>query len=229
MRNVALDEQRHIGFGVKLLHDLAQEDPGVPAAVADVVREVLPYSLAVFVPPNWDRGYTECFGFTLEEIFEEGARSFEARMRAAGLPVDELPGPQAYPADLPVADRALRGIAMLRAGFLGPKGGPPARDPASMAMLFDTVRRAVDPRSAPGGPFTVQWEFPDAEPWHVTVNGDANAAPGRAPHVDLEFRCRYEDWVDLVAGRVEPWRAMATGRLRPHGSPRALWRARALF
>src|SRR4029453_6048719 len=35
MRNVSLDEQRHIGFGVKLLRDLAAEDPDVPDAVAD--------------------------------------------------------------------------------------------------------------------------------------------------------------------------------------------------
>src|SRR3954470_24644511 len=55
MKLVALDEQRHIGFGVKLLHDLAAEDPGVPAAVADLIRHVTPYSLAVFIPPGWDR------------------------------------------------------------------------------------------------------------------------------------------------------------------------------
>src|ERR1700749_874888 len=29
MKQVALDEQRHIGFGVKLLHDLAAEEPAV--------------------------------------------------------------------------------------------------------------------------------------------------------------------------------------------------------
>ena len=86
MRNVALDEQRHIGFGVKLLRDLATEDPEVPEAVADLLREVLPHTVGVFVPPGWDRRYSECFGFTLEEIFEEGSRSFEAKMRAAGLP-----------------------------------------------------------------------------------------------------------------------------------------------
>jgi hypothetical protein len=230
MRNVALDEQRHIGFGVKLLHDLAQEDPDVPDAVADMVREVLPYSLAVFVPPNWDRGYVECFGFTLEEIFEAGARSFEAKMRAAGLPVDTLPGPQVYPYDLPPRQRAERGIAMLEAGFLGPKYGPPARDPGSMAMLFDSVRRAVDSRSAPSGPYVIQWEFSDAEPWHVRVDGGtAAAAPGRAPHVDVELRCAYEDWVDVVAGRADPRRSIATGKLRPRGRPAALWRARGLF
>ena len=72
--HVAADEQRHIGFGVKLLHDLAREDPDeVPAAVADLLREAFPISVAVFVPPGWNRAYTECFGFTLEEIYTEAA------------------------------------------------------------------------------------------------------------------------------------------------------------
>jgi hypothetical protein len=230
MRNVSLDEQRHIGFGVKLLHDLAQEDPEVPDAVADLIREVLPYSLAVFVPPNWDRGYTECFGFTLEEVYESGARSFESKLRAAGLAVDQLPGPQVYPHDLPPRERAERGLAMLRAGFVGPGDGPPARDPEAMALLFDNVRRAVDRRTAPEGPFVVQWEFADAEPWHLRVdNGSTAAAPGHADDADVELRCRYDDWVDLVAGRADPLRSLATGKLRPHGSPRALWRVRSLF
>jgi hypothetical protein len=230
MRNVAADEQRHIGFGVKLLHDLAQEDPDVPAAVADVLRDVLPYSLAVFVPPGWDRRYTECFGFTLEEIYQEGARSFESKMRAAGLPVESLPGPQPYPVDLPVPERAARGLAMLRAGFLGEKDGPPARDHAAMGLLFDSVRRAVDPRSAPAGRFAVQWEFPDAEPWHLRLDGGATAvAAGDLPDADVRLSCAYEDWVDVVAGRLDARRALATGRLRLRGTPRALWRARGLF
>jgi hypothetical protein len=46
----------------------------------------------VFVPPGWDRRYSECFGFTVEDIFEEGARSFESKLGAAGLPVESLPG-----------------------------------------------------------------------------------------------------------------------------------------
>ena len=50
----------------------------------------------VFIPPNWDRSYTECFGFTLEEIYTEGARSLEAKLRSAGLPLDFAPGPARY-------------------------------------------------------------------------------------------------------------------------------------
>ena len=145
MRNVALDEQRHIGFGVKLLRDLAAEDPEVPDAVADQLRAVTPISLAVFVPPGWDTRYVECFGFTLEQVYEEGARSFEAKFRAAGMPIESLPGPSIMPMDMPPRQRAERGLAMLRAGYLGERNGPPARDPEAMAVLFDSIRRSVDP------------------------------------------------------------------------------------
>ena len=227
MRNIASDEQRHIAFGVRLLHDLAREDADVPAAVADVLREAAPYSLAVFVPPGWDRRYTECFGFTIEEIFTEGARSFESRLRAAGLPLESLPGPEIHPVDLSPEERARRGLELLRAGFAGAKDGPPRRDPEAMALLFDTIRRGVDPASPP---LVMQWEFEDAEPWHIRVaNGATAAGVGRAEHVDVELRCRYEDWVDVVAGRLTPRRALATRRLRPHGSLRALWAARSVF
>ena len=230
MHNVALDEQRHIGFGVKLLRDLSLEDPEVPDAVAEQLRAVMPVEVAVFVPPGWDTRYVECFGFTLEQIYEEGARSFEAKFRAAGLPVEQLPGPQVMPMDLPPRERAERGLGMLRAGYLGERNGSPARDPQAMAMLFDSVRRSLDPRRAPDGPFVLQWEFADAEPWHVRLeNGATAAAPGRAPHVDLELRCRFDDWVDVIAGRLDPRMAVVTGRLRPRAGPRALWRARRLL
>jgi len=231
MRHVAQDEQRHIGFGVKLLHDLAKEDPvEVPEAVADLLREVFPISVAVFVPPGFNREYTECFGFTLEEIFTEGARSFESKLRMAGLPLESLPGPQVYPYDLPVEERATRALGMLRAGYLGEKNGGAARDPASMALLFDSVRRAVDPRTAPDVPMTLQWEFPDAEPWHLRLDdGSTAVAPGRAPDPDVELKVGFDDWVDVIAGRLDPKKAVATRRLRLKGSPRALWRARGVF
>jgi hypothetical protein len=190
----------------------------------------MPVSLAVFVPPGWDTRYVECFGFTLEQIYEEGARSFEAKLRATGLPLESLPGPEVMPLEMTPRQRAERGLAMLRAGYLGERNGAPARDPEAMAMLFDSMRRAVDTRRAPGVPFTVQWEFADGEPWHLRLeNGATTAAPGRAGEIDLELRCRFEDWIDVVAGRLDPRMAIATGRLRPRGTPRALWRARGLL
>ena len=180
MRHVALDEQRHIGFGVKLLHDLAQEDPECRDAVADLLRAVTPYSLAVFVPPDWDRSYTECFGFTLEEIYDRGralVRGQAARRRAA----DRVAARAAGLPDGPRRARARRarpGDAARR--LPRPGNGAPPRDPAAMAMLFDRMRRAVDHRTAPAGPFTVQWEFADAEPWHVRVDNGVHGR-GRRP------------------------------------------------
>ena len=56
MDNIAADEQRHIGFGVKLLADLNREDPvGVPKAVARTLREVTRYTSQVLMPPGWTR------------------------------------------------------------------------------------------------------------------------------------------------------------------------------
>ena len=230
MRNVALDEQRHIGFGVKLLRDLATVDSDVPAAVADLLREALPYSAAVFAPPGWDRRYTECFGFTIEEIFEEAGRSLEGRLRAAGLPLESLPGPIPYPFDIAPPERAARVVAMLQAGLLGERNGPPPRDPATLELLFDSLRRGVDLRHAPAGPLTLQWEFPDAEPWHLCLeDGRAATAAGFVEGADVTLRVRYEDFVEIFAGRLDARRALATGRLRPRGSVKALWSTRRLF
>src|SRR5215207_5002369 len=45
MRHVSLDEQRHIGFGVKLLADLYAADPEpIGEAIVGVLREVLPWT-----------------------------------------------------------------------------------------------------------------------------------------------------------------------------------------
>ena len=230
MRQVALDEQRHIGFGVRLLRDLARADPDVPAAVAELLRESLPYSAAVFVPPGWDRRYSECFGFTIEEIFEEAGRSFETKLRAAGMPLESLPGPIPYPYDLEPTVRSHRIVAMLQAGLLGEGDGAARRDPATMALLFDSLRRGIDLRHAPDGPLTLQWEFPDAEPWHLRLdNGRTAVAAGFVDGADVTYRVRYDDFVDVFAGRLDPRRALATGRLRPRGSVKALWSTRRLF
>src|SRR5258708_38274445 len=69
MRNLPLDEQRHIRFGAQLLSDLIRDDPECVDAIVELLNEVTPYTAAVFVPPNWILRYTECFGVTLEDIY----------------------------------------------------------------------------------------------------------------------------------------------------------------
>jgi putative sterol carrier protein len=48
------------------------------------------------------------------------------------------------------------------------------------------------------------------------------------PH-HTAFRCRFEDWLDVAAGRRDPWRALISGRIRPRGEVRMLARAPKLF
>ncbi|MDQ5834552.1 MAG: ribonucleotide-diphosphate reductase subunit beta [Actinomycetota bacterium] len=230
MENVAQDEQRHIGFGVKLLADLCREDPDCRHAVADMLREMIPFSAAVLVPPGWDRRYTEVFGFTLEEIGEEGAASIETKLRSAGIPMEELPGPPIFSPDLEPRGRAELGQKLVYGGILGEKTGPPRRDPETMAAVFQMIRGGLDEREAPGEPGTIQWEFSDADPWHLVVaNGSTHVAPGRAERPRVTIECRYEDWTDLLGGRENGLRLAATRRLRPRGDLRWLWEARRMF
>jgi hypothetical protein len=230
MHNIARDEQRHIGFGVKLLSDLVAEDPRCRETVADLLREVVPWSAAVLVPPNWDLRYVECFGADIDDIGAEGSESMETKLRSAGLPLEELPGPPPLPLDLPHRERQRRGRELVKAGVLGEKLGPPSRDPEVQELLFDTIRRSVDPDHGLERPMTFQWDFRDADPWYIRVdNGSSEADRGHAPSPDLVLRCRWEDWVDIAAGRVPPARAFLTGRVRPRGNPRALMAMPRIF
>jgi putative sterol carrier protein len=230
MVNIARDEQRHIGFGVKLVADLVREDPRCRVAIADMIRIVTPWTIGVLVPPNWDRRYTEVFGFTLEEIGAEGALSLETKMRSAGIPLESLPGPQIMPIDLEPLERAKRGIGLVEKGFMGEKVGPPARDAESVALLMDTIRRSVDPDHGFDRPVTIQWKFSDLDPWYLRIdNGSTKVEPGIATDSDLVLRSSFEDWVDIVADRLDPRRAMLTRKLRPSGSPRVLLKLGSLF
>jgi len=231
MENVSKDEQRHIGFGVKCLSDLVKEDPDCKDAVADLLRDVTTLSVGVFVPPNWDRRYVETFGKTIEDVYEEGMKSLESKLRAAGLPLEELPGPPPFPLHLTPRERAEHAVRLLEANVLGEKTGPPSRDPEVIAMLFDTIAHSVDTSAANGG-MSVQWEFtdPDVETWHLTVeNGSSRVAPGEAPHADLRLRLAYQDWADMVGERLNPMHAVATRRLRPRGNPLALGKLAKVF
>jgi ribonucleotide reductase beta subunit family protein with ferritin-like domain len=224
--NVSKDEQRHIAFGVKMLADLIREDPECEDAIEELLREVFPYTAAVFVPPDWDERYVTAFGFTLEEIYTYGGEAIDARLRAAGLDPERMR--VGLPFDLPAQERARRGLAMLRAGYLGEPNGPVKPDPEVTALLFDGLRRQIDTSVAPGA--TIQWDFADAEPWYVRIeNGHATAGQGRAERPDLIFRCRLGDWLDVTAGRSDPIRAVLTRKIRPSGRLRMLVRTPKLF
>ena len=181
MHNVSRDEQRHIGFGVKVLADCFRQSDECKAAVVEVLREVLPWSMSVFVPPDWDLEYTRCYGFELEDIYAFGMRSVETKWKAAGYPIDEMPN-DVFPFDTsqPHVDRAKRAITLLRAGVVGEPVERPDSSPETQALLFDVIARSANSEAVNGQPVTIQWRFTDAAPWYVQIhNGSSQADPGR--------------------------------------------------
>jgi ribonucleotide reductase beta subunit family protein with ferritin-like domain len=225
MANIAADEQRHIGFGVKLLSDLNREDPvRVPKAVARILRDVTRYTAQVLMPPGWDERYITVFGATYDEVGVEGLTSMTTKLRSAGLAIDTLPGPPLLPQGLSSLEISQRGRALAKAGVIGVREGPTRRDQETVALLFDTIRRQVNPDHGLRRPTTFQWEFtdPDVPTWHLTVdNGSSTVEQGAAADPDLRLRLSYQDWVDVVGERLDPLRLLATGRLRPRGNPLA--------
>jgi len=229
MQNVEADEQRHIGFGVKLLSDLRRMDPDVPHAVAEMLREVLPWAIAVIVPPGWDERYLTAFGTTFEDLGEAGVSSIMTKLRSAGMPLDDLPGPPVFPVLGSPRERAERAKRLLLCGYIGEKTGPPSVDPDDMRLLFETVATGLDSAAA-AEPGVIQWDLTDAEPWHIAVSsGSTQARPGRVEDPRVCIRASFEDLVDLVAGRKDARRLAATGRLRPRGDLRWAWRSREMF
>ena len=189
---------------------------------------MLPWTAAVAAPPGWDETYTTAWGFTLDDLGEAGAASMEQKLRAIGLPVDDLPR-FPLPMDLPPRERAVRGRRLLRANLIGAGEQPVVKDPEAVAILFDQMRRQADAAAVPPGT-TIEWAFTDFEPWHLTLReGGSVAAAGRAPHADLVLRTSLQSWADLTAGRADPLRLLVTRRLRPKGDLRLLPRLGRVF
>ena len=233
MQNIAADEQRHIGFGVKLLADLKREDPiGVPKAVSKLLQEVTRYTAQVLMPPNWDETYITVFGATYDEVGVEGLTSMTTKLRSAGMPAESLPGPPLLPPGLAPVEVTERGRTLAKAGIIGVREGPSKRDPETVALLFDTIRRQVNPQHGLKRATTFQWDFTDEDipTWHLRVdNGSSTVQQGAAPRPDLRLRVAYQDFVDIVGQRLDPLRAVATRKLRPRGNPLAMKRLTQVF
>jgi Ribonucleotide reductase, small chain len=236
MANVSRDEQRHIGFGVKVLSELLGDGrPGAEenrAAVVELLRETLPYGPAVFSPPNLDRSYTECYGFSLEDIFAFGLKLIRQRWRTIGFPTEEMP-PGVFPFDPDASEDevAKRQVQLMMAGILGPPDGPaPDSSPELQRVYFDLISRVADPSAANGTPLVYQWRFSDADPWHLIIdNGSTRAEPGVAPNPTVVIESTWADWIASGKPDANQLKMLVQRRIRPRGPIRELARMRKVF
>jgi 1,2-phenylacetyl-CoA epoxidase catalytic subunit len=231
MANVSRDEQRHIGFGVKVLAELLADSEECKAAVVELLREVLPYGPAVFYPPNMDREYTECYGFSIEDIFAFGLKLIRQRWRTIGYPTEEMP-PGVFPfdPDLSEDEVAERQVKLMMGGILGPPDATPETSPELQRLYFDVVKRVANPEAANGTRLVYQWRFSDADPWHLVIdNGSTRAEPGEAPDPNLVLETSWADWVASGKPDTSPVKLVLQRRIRPRGSVREMLRLRKVF
>jgi len=183
----------------------------------------------VIVPPGWDENYITVFGTTFEDLAEEGIISLLSKLRSAGMPLDDLPGPPAFPVNGTPRERAVRTKRLLQCGYIGEKMRSPSIDPDDLKLFFESVATAFD-SDAVAEPGAIQMDFTDSEPWHVYVaNGATRAERGRADNPRLTVKAKLEDFVDVAANRADARRLVARGRLRARGDVRWIWKSRRMF
>lgn len=220
MRNVARDEQRHIGFGAKVLADAFAESDECKQAVAELLRDVLPAALAVFIPPGWDLRYTREYGFELEDIYAFAIGSVKSKWRSIGYPLEEMPaGTFPLDPDASEQDNAKTLLTLLRAGVVGAPNGRPDSAPEIQRLFFELMARAVDPTAIGEKPLTVQWQITDAQSWRLRIaGGAAHTAPGEEAHPDLTVNTDWATITGIAFGRIDPVRSVLTRKLHMHGS-----------
>ena len=151
IRNVALDEQRHIAFGVKLLADAYQRGPRDGHARG---QRRDPRGRPVHLRAR----QAARLGRRLLRVLRLHLR--RARLRGHALARVPAQGDRARPERARRASRSRwtcrsrsarsRGTKMLKANLIGPDR-PVVRDPEAVAIMFDAIRRQAE-HAMPSGP-----------------------------------------------------------------------------
>jgi hypothetical protein len=228
--NVSRDESRHVAFGIKFLGDLIRSSSECRSAAIEMWNRTLPWSAGVFIPPNRDPSYVECFDFTLEEIYAFGMRSFETKLKRLGIDPGELDVMKRQDRSLSYEDRARQAWVLIDAGIIGDDRREPEVTPQAFEILFEGTARAIDLEGARslGGP--IQWDFTDAEPWYLVVtNEHAEAKPGTAGEPALRLEMSTATFAKIAIGRTDPRWALLRRHLKVHGSLSAKAKLPKLF
>jgi hypothetical protein len=217
--NVSRDEARHVAFGIKFLGELVRSSKECRDAAIELWDRVLPWAVGVFVPPNRDREYAECFGFTLTEIYAFGYRSFETKLNRLGISMEEIPMMRQQGLEESYEERARQAWVLIDAGVIGDDRREPEVTREAMEILFEGAARSANLEVARslGGP--IEWLFTDFEPWHMVVtNGHAEAKPGKVDNAALQIEVSSADWARIAMRRADPRIALLRRRLKLHGS-----------
>ena len=211
MRNVSLDEQRHIAFGVRSLADLYARTPRSSRTRSSRRSARRCRGHPAWPPGRRGHGTTPSFGFALSELLR--GRALARDRGCAGDRPDARRDPALPVPDGPAAaERAERGLKLLKADLLGPENARSVRDPEADrdhdghdAPPAGTRRRPARDDD-PVGLHGLRALVPDARPTgHGRQAGHAPSTP------DVRLRLGFDDWVDVVAGREDARKLCSSG------------------
>jgi hypothetical protein len=229
MAHVSRDETRHVAFGVQILGELVAAHPAAKPAVIRLLNRTLPWAMCAAFSPRFGGEPFAAFGWSALDVYAYGIRSLETKLARAGIQPAEVAALVKLGVERSPREQAETALRLLNAGVFGDVA-PLAVDDEALALVFDALARVVNMRPAAALPGDIQWEFGDAAPWHLTVEGGrAVARQGRATTPVVTLRCRVDDWANIAGDKLHPLWAVATGKLRPSGDRGALLRLPTLL
>jgi hypothetical protein len=219
--HIARDESRHMAFGIQMLSELVAESRSNRRAVIAELDKVLPWAVAVFVPPNFDESYIRIFDLEPLDIYAFALRSLTAKLKRIGVSPAEVPALVKLGVELPPEEQARRTMRLLRAGVLGSGDFPIHMDDEATALVFDGLERLANMRPGATLPGTIQWDFTDAPPWYLAPESTGLMVHrGRSAQPVLTLQCTLADWARIAGNQLNPRWALVTRRLRMAGDLR---------
>ncbi len=220
MAHVARDESRHMAFGIQMVRELTANAPSARRAVIALINRILPWTVSLFIPPDFDEDYVRVFGKELEDIYAFALRSFESKLTRAGIAPSEIASLVNNGEEQAPIEQARRILRLVKAGVLG-EAAPLHVDDATLALIFDGVARLANMSPAVELNSAIQWEFPDAPPWYLAPQGGKIvASQGWAGAPALTLRLRVDDWARIVGRKLDARWALVTRRLTTTGDLR---------
>ncbi|HVL81313.1 MAG TPA: ribonucleotide-diphosphate reductase subunit beta [Actinomycetota bacterium] len=229
VQHVANDESRHVAYGVLLLGRLVRSSPECRAAAIEMWDRVLGWAAGVFAPPGMDEAYPRALGFGVPEVFAFGMRSFETKVRRAGIDPSDIPMLSRLESDLSYEERATRAWELVRCGVIG-TDAEPSPTPEVLRMIFEIMADEAQPDVLRRIGGTVEWRFSDGPAWHVRANdGHVEAVDAPADSPALVIRTTVPEWTKVAVQRTDPLRSVVGGRMRIDGPLSAKLKLSKLF
>ncbi|MGZ3678541.1 MAG: ribonucleotide-diphosphate reductase subunit beta [Ktedonobacterales bacterium] len=227
--SVSRDESRHMAFGVQVLGELVAASAATKRAVIHLLNRILPWTLSLFISQELGDDAVRVFGWELEDLYAFGLRSFDTKLKRAGIQPGEVATLVKIGGDGTPPDRARRALKLLRAGVFG-SAAPLRVDDEILTMLFEGLQDVMNMRPPSNVPGAIQWDFTDAPPWYVEPAADrVYACQGRADAPVLTLRCSVDDWARIAGDKLNPTLALVTRKLKLSGESKLMLRLPAIL